>query len=434
MADTIYIVNCGFFDAVNSDRTYTAEDMNKPYARLVADGVFATPQGTASDDLQTLGSGAMKVTVKAGRGVFASKWFENPSAILFDVPSNTSFNARVDSIIAQVDTRQAGRVGNIVYRTGTPAATPEPPAINETTGVTEYRLANIAVASGATAITDAEITDLRGSSSCPWVTGLIKQVDTSTLWAQFQSAYKAQFEQYGIDYQQYIAIQRQAWEDFLETLTEELTVATNVITYTSTYTAGGTATNIPINIASYNADTDVLLVYINGLLANGKYTLNADKISIDLNNAISAGNTVYFVVFHSVVAADIESTISMIQTLDAKLDAFMNDTGWVNLSLENGATAFDASNVPAFRKIGDTVYLRGAIKGLTTLGAVIATLPVECSPGQDHYFTTVTKDGTSVTGTVTICVNTAGQVVLAASAAALDATDMLPLSAQYLAE
>ena len=76
MADTIYSVNCGFFDAVNSDRTYTADDMNKPYARLVADGVFATPQGTASDDLQTRGSGAMKVTVKAGRGIFAEKWFE----------------------------------------------------------------------------------------------------------------------------------------------------------------------------------------------------------------------------------------------------------------------------------------------------------------------------------------------------------------------
>ena len=30
MADQNFSVKCGFFDAVNGDRTYSAEDMNKP--------------------------------------------------------------------------------------------------------------------------------------------------------------------------------------------------------------------------------------------------------------------------------------------------------------------------------------------------------------------------------------------------------------------
>ena len=117
MADQIFGANCGFFNAVNYDRTYTAEDMNRPYSRIVADGVFPTAQGTASTDLQVVSAGSgMRITVKAGQGMFASKWFENPSSIIITVPNNNALYARFDSVIVQVDMRQSGRKGNIVYR------------------------------------------------------------------------------------------------------------------------------------------------------------------------------------------------------------------------------------------------------------------------------------------------------------------------------
>ena len=64
MADQTFGVNCGFWDAINYDRTYSADDMNKPYSRLVADGVFAANDGTPSSDLQVVASGAsMNITV-----------------------------------------------------------------------------------------------------------------------------------------------------------------------------------------------------------------------------------------------------------------------------------------------------------------------------------------------------------------------------------
>lgn len=50
--DVKYPVNAGFFNAINEDRTYSADDMNRPYRKLISNGVFATPKGTASDDLQ----------------------------------------------------------------------------------------------------------------------------------------------------------------------------------------------------------------------------------------------------------------------------------------------------------------------------------------------------------------------------------------------
>lgn len=437
MADQTFNVNCGFFDAINYDRTYTADDMNKPYSRVIADGIFATNQGTPSTDLQVLSAGnGMNITVSPGQGIFASKWFENPSAILITVPNNTALYPRFDSVIVQVDKRSSGRVGNIVYRTGTPASNPQYPAISTQADVVEYAIAYVYVAAGANAINNDAITDLRGSASCPWVTGLITQVDTSTLWAQYQAAYQAYYDSATTDFENYTSEQREAWEEFLQTLTQELSVTTNVILLSSNYSATGSATVIPINIPSYNPDTDILQVFINGLLAieNTDYTVNSDNENITLTTAIKAGNDVNFIVFKSVIGADIESAVTMIRRLDDKLTNFMADSGWINFTLESGAQAYDNNNKPGVRCIGNRVYLRGAIKNLTS-NSTFCTLPVSFRPAQDHVYTTsaFNTSGT-VNDDITITVSsTNGTVKLTAKSGSITATDKISIATSFLA-
>lgn len=434
MADQIFSVNSGFYDAVNYDRTYSADDMNRPYKRLVANGVFATPQGTPSTDLQVVSaSGAMDITVNPGEGIFADKWFESPSAITITVPGNTNIVPRVDSVIVQVDKRQSGRVANIVYRTGTPASSPAVPAINTITNVIEYRIANIYVAASANAINNDAITDLRGSSSCPWVTALIQQVDTSALFNQWQYAYQDYYNTATADFNEYTAEQRQAWEDFVKDLTSQLTVATNVIMLTSSYTTTGTVTNIPIGITGYNKNTDVLFVYINGLLAQPgvKYNINSNGTSITLTNAIGTGQNVSFIALHSVIAGDIQSTVSMIQALDAKLSNYMLDSGWINFTLESGATAYDSNSTPGVRRIGDRIYLRGSFKGVTSLNKTICTLPVAYRPAMNHTFTTAAISGTTVQDTVTMQVQTGGSIKLLASSGALSSSAGISIATNF---
>lgn len=433
MADQVFNVNCGFFNAINNDRTYSADQMNLPYKRLVSNGVFANNEGNPSDDFQVSSAGSgMDIVVKSGEGIFANKWFNNPQAITITVPDNTSLNPRIDSVIIQVDNRSEGRAGNIVYRTGTPASSPVAPEINTTSGVTEYRVANIAVSSYATSIGNEVITDLRGSASCPWITSLIQQVDTTALWQQFQAAYANQYAAYDYEYQQYTAEQRQAWEDFLSTLTSELSVSTNIIILTSSYSTLGSTTNVPINIVGYDSDTDVLLVFINGLLAVGKYTLNANKTSIDLNNALPAGNNVYFVVLHSVVAADIESTVSMIQTLNDRLSNYMSDSGWVDLTLESGITAADSTSTPGVRSIGGRIYIRGAVKGISAAGTTICALPVDCRPEMDHIFFSAATQSAGVLNTVVINVQSDGFIKIKANSGTISAQSMISLNTNFL--
>lgn len=428
MADQNFSVNCGFFDAQNDDRTYSAEDMNRPYSRIVADGVFATPAGVASDDLQTIASGAgLQVTVLPGQGIFARKWFENPSSIVITVPANTSLYTRVDSVIAQVDTRVAGRVGRIVYRTGETANTP--PEINTVSGVVEFRLANVSVSPSATVISTANITDLRGTASCPWVAGLIREVDTSTLFAQYQAAYAAYYAQATAEFEGYTAIQRQAWRDFMDSLTQEITAATNVLTFRHAQTTQSAGTVYPIGIASYDPETDILQVYKNGLLCVLGTDYTADAQNITFADAVTAGQTIEAVVLKSVISSDIASVESSIQTLDAKVSG----SGWIYPTLGRDFSVYeDGSNVSA-QKLGNAVYLRGRIKGNSsaTAGLAICTLPDGYRPSVDHIYTACWINGHAVTGTCAIRVGTDGNVQIWAKSGSPSSTDALLLDTSF---
>ena len=191
MSEQKYPIKGGFFNSINGDRKYSAEEMNRPYKRLISDGIFATPQGTPSTDLQVLSADdGMNIIVKKGDGLLGEKWFENPSDLAITVASNTSIVPRIDSIIIQMDNTQNGRICNVVYREGEPNSNPDPPLINNVENIIEKRVANIRVAPGAVFIGQDLIYDLRGSSECPWITSLVQQVDTSALFLQWQTAYE----------------------------------------------------------------------------------------------------------------------------------------------------------------------------------------------------------------------------------------------------
>lgn len=436
MSDQIFEVNCGFFDSVNKDRLYSADEMNRPYKRVITNGVFATPQGTPSTDLQVLSaSDGMNIIVKAGEGLFGDKWFENAADIAITVPTNTSTVPRRDSVIVQVDKRLAGRKGRVIYRTGTPNSNPMPPDLSTTNNVIEYRVANIYVSANAVYIGQDAITDLRGSSECPWVTSLIKQVDTSTLFAQWQAAYQNYYNTSTVDFEAWQAQEQAEFEAWLQDLTEQLTVNTNIVNYESHYTSTTDGeTVIPINIENYNPAKDVLYVYVNRLRATPTtdYTIASDGSSITLTKDIKANQSVDFLVLQSVIVGDNQTVLELLQQLQTTITGITTDSGWTNFTLESGATAYDDTTKPAVRKYNNQVFIRGAIKGLDTVGSPICTLPTNMRPAMNkQYPVTAFADGTIAANCV-IEITTAGIVKLVAKSGTIPATAMLPISTEFI--
>lgn len=163
MADTLYAIDSGFYDSDNKDRLYDADDMGKPYASLVSDGIYGT--GSESTALKvTADNSGMTVSVAPGNAILGKKWVELASALSVEVPENSGESTRIDSVILRVNTNDSARIANIIYRTGGDSE----PAIINTGGVFEARLANVSVASGAATIASGAVTDKRGTADCPW--------------------------------------------------------------------------------------------------------------------------------------------------------------------------------------------------------------------------------------------------------------------------
>lgn len=314
MSDVIYNISSGFYDSVNGDRLYSAADMNKPYKRVIADGIFPTPQGTPSTDFQVVAVSGMSVAVLAGNAMIGSRWAENTDDVGITIAGNSSSSPRIDSIFLHIDTGMDTRAAGVVYRQGTAAGTPTAPAMVQTDNITELRLADILVAPSAAIITQANITDQRGGSDCPWVAGLIQQVDTSALFDQYRAAYAEQQQD-----------QANEWNTFMDHLARDYDISMSLRKHESTYTSTAAASLIPINIDGYDTTKDLLQVYINGIFAvEGTHYIVKSAAQIQLTNAISAGQKVHFVIYKAVMggAQPIIPTDEQVQdAVDAYMDA-----------------------------------------------------------------------------------------------------------------
>ena len=311
-------IKCGFFNSINKDRLYTAEEMTRPYELLVSNGVFATPKGTPSDYLQVYVSEGMNLTVKAGRGIFADKWFLLDGDMAISLESAEVTLNRIDSIVVRVDSSEAVRAASIVIKKGVPASNPAPPEVTRASLIKEYRLANILISAGATTIQQMNITDTRGSADCGWVTSLIEQVDTSTLYIQWQDAFDAWFKD----------------------VKETLSTSTLIRSYTSYYvTTAQNESVIPINISQFNYNLDILQVYINGLMLirDVEYTSDNND-TITLTDPVDAGTPVSFVVYKSVDGSDAETVVQQVYALQNIVEStkLTSNSGGVKRSITSG--------------------------------------------------------------------------------------------------
>ena len=175
-------VTYGFYNSVNGDRKYDATQISSIFDGIVTDGIFMSI-GTS---FRVKASSGMTVNVGIGRAWFNHTWTYN-NAILPLKLSVADTNNRIDSVILEVNATESVRVNSIKVIKGTPASSPKAPALTSSSTVHQYRLANIAVNAGTTAITQANITDLVGTGNAPYITGILKTINTTDLIAQWQS-------------------------------------------------------------------------------------------------------------------------------------------------------------------------------------------------------------------------------------------------------
>jgi len=249
-------INGYFFNAINDggtyDRTYSAQDMCSYLNQIVGNGVFPNP----STQLQARAGSGMQIIVAAGQGWIDGHKIINTADFSIDIAAADALLNRIDRLIFYCD--YVNREMGIEVLTGQTAVTPTAPALTRNQSRYEMSLATITVNKQVTSITNAMITDTRADSSvCGWATGVIEQVDTSTLFQQWQTAYS-----------DYYASIKQQLDDFMETLTQELKVNTYIQEYKKYVTLTASSSKIiPLDMTGYTyEESDIMFVIINGLV------------------------------------------------------------------------------------------------------------------------------------------------------------------------
>lgn len=287
-------VTYGFFNSLNGDRLYNADQMSEYFEGLITNGVYES----VGNALQVLAGTGMQVTVGSGRAIINCKWLRLDSAQTLEINTAHVTLHRYTAVCAHLDI--ANRRMDLVTVDGENASTPTKPIPANTTTDVYLVLAYVYVGAGVTAITQGNITDTRADTDvCGWVTGMIEQVDTSKLFLQWQNAY----EQYYADMLDWQATTKQRFDAWFSALTEQLNVNTYIEDYSKIVTLAGTQQVISIDMAGYTyASDDVIQVFINGLLANSgaDYTLDTSSATPTVTPiATASGTEVQIIVYKS---------------------------------------------------------------------------------------------------------------------------------------
>lgn len=208
---------CGFFDAElegeEYDRVYLASQFAAYFASFIGNGVF----GGRSDELQVIAleTPAMGVQVLSGEGYINGYWYRNDSEHILSIDVADGTLPRKDAIVLRLDYGERNMY--LAVLKGTPSMNPQVPALTRNADAYEIQLAVIDVVAGSVNVQQVNITDTRMDLSvCGWVTGVVQQIDTTTLFVQFQDYFNTFKNTYANDFSQWSAYQKQTFTDFVD--------------------------------------------------------------------------------------------------------------------------------------------------------------------------------------------------------------------------
>ena len=183
-------VTYGFYDSLNHDRLYNAQQMSAIFDGIINDGVFMS----VGNQFHTVAGTGMQVIVKSGRAWFDSTWTLNDAECPLSIDAADVLLTRIDAVVLEVNSEVATRANTIKVVKGTPASTPAKPTLTNTATIHQHALAYVTVAKNTTAITNSMIEIVVGKTETPYVTAILQTTDISDLFNKWENDFQVWFE------------------------------------------------------------------------------------------------------------------------------------------------------------------------------------------------------------------------------------------------
>lgn len=181
----------GFYNSVNGDRKYNADDISRMFDGIIQDGIFATV-GTSFIVKADFGN---NVNVGIGKAWFNHTWTYNDSVLPVTLPDSDLTQNRIDAVVLEINTTDEVRKNTIKVISGEVNSTPERPSLIKSDGLNQYPLAYINRKANTSDIKQEDITNMVGTEETPFVVGVLKTISFEELMAQWQGDFITWYEE-----------------------------------------------------------------------------------------------------------------------------------------------------------------------------------------------------------------------------------------------
>lgn len=265
----------GFFNDVNGDRLYNADDMSRYFENIMSSGIFKR----ITDCFKVSAASGMTLTVAPGAGLINCRWFRSETPESVTIPTANAVLPRFDVVVARLDMSDAVRSISLQVVSGTPAASPAAPEPVRTADMYDLVLALVYVPAGASEIVAANLTDVRENT---WYCGYVQSLVDTPILQSLRSRYTAPVN--------------------------------NTV-------------NIPINIVGFDANVDILNVYVEGFRMAPvlDYSVDAERSMVTLVEPVDSGTIIDLDVLKPTMADDISADTDTVQNMAQEMTVIKDD-------------------------------------------------------------------------------------------------------------
>lgn len=155
------MLTSGFYNSVNGDRKYDADQFSSFFDGILSDGVLDNV-----GQYFLLGNiSGLSFTIGSGRAWFNKRWIYNDSPVSLQIePAHTTYK-RYDEVVIEVNNLDSVRNAFIKIVKGTPAPTPVRPTLLRSEKVNQYSIYTLGINANSTTIN--EIVARAGSAELP---------------------------------------------------------------------------------------------------------------------------------------------------------------------------------------------------------------------------------------------------------------------------
>lgn len=176
-----------FFNDIDDDRVYFAEDFARHLAKYFTNGIF-------NNELKVLANNDMTITIQEGDANIEGYRYTNTGDLTKTIDTADGELKRIDNVVIRLDLTNRLISAQIIK--GTFSDKPSAPSLVRSSTVYDIKLAEVYIDNGITSITQSAIKDTRFDKNvCGNVVSTVETIDTTDVYNQLYTKFEELIQQ-----------------------------------------------------------------------------------------------------------------------------------------------------------------------------------------------------------------------------------------------